>query len=200
MGASARTLAVFATTVGTLSSLITLTAGPALARGTGHAPPSVTMVGCALPGRRHARRRRHRRGEPADRERGPGGVSQHRRKVRWLPGHRAGPRPAPPGAAAVRGASCLPHDRGRASLRPSGQGSRGRKPGGAAAPGCRTGSVADVGHYVTVAGASATGISGIERKHRHTRGCPNPTCPADSIGPRSQRAMGQGAKVLPPWG
>ena len=44
MSASARALAVFATTVGTLSSLITLTAGPALARGAGHAPPSVTMA------------------------------------------------------------------------------------------------------------------------------------------------------------
>jgi hypothetical protein len=44
MGASARALAVFATTVGTLSSLIVLTAGPALARGAGHARPSVMMA------------------------------------------------------------------------------------------------------------------------------------------------------------
>jgi hypothetical protein len=44
MGASARALAVCATTVGMLGSLITLTAGPALARDTGQAPPSVTMA------------------------------------------------------------------------------------------------------------------------------------------------------------
>ena len=44
MGASARALTVFATTVGTLSSLITLTAGPAVARGEGQAPPSMTMA------------------------------------------------------------------------------------------------------------------------------------------------------------
>ena len=44
MGASARALAVFATAVGMLSSLITLTAGPAVARAAGQAPPSVTMA------------------------------------------------------------------------------------------------------------------------------------------------------------
>jgi hypothetical protein len=44
MGASARTLAVFAATMATLSSLITLTAGPALARGAGQALPGVRLT------------------------------------------------------------------------------------------------------------------------------------------------------------